>query len=56
MVQRDEGKSAESPKDKGVREAREWPLADNFGLAEDFRYEVPDAAADRCKAEACTFF
>ena len=56
MVQRDEGKSAESPEDEGVSEAREWPLADNFGLAEDFRYEVPDAAADRCKAEACTFF
>ena len=47
MVQRDERKCAEAPKDKGVREAGEWTLADDFGLEEDFRYEIPDAAADR---------
>ncbi len=46
MVQRDEGEGAESPEDKCVRDAGEWALADDFGLEEDFRYEVPDAAAD----------
>ena len=56
MVERDQGKGAESPEDKGVGEAGEGALADDFCLAHDFPDEVPDASADGGEVEAGVFF
>ena len=55
MIQRDQGKGAESPEDKGMRQARQGALADDFGLAHDFPEEIPDAAADGEEVEAGVF-
>ena len=55
VVQRDEGEGAESPEDEGVGEAGQGALADDFGLADDFPEEVPDAFADGREAEFGVF-
>ena len=46
VIDADEGKRAESPEDKCMREAGQRPLADDFGLAEDFPDEVLDSLCD----------
>ena len=56
MVERDQGEGAEAPEDKGVGEAGERALADDFGLAENFPEEIPDAAAEGEEVEASVFF
>ena len=52
MVQRDQGEGEESPEDEGVGEAGQRALADDFGLADDFADERPDAVGDRAQGEA----
>ena len=44
-----------SPEYEGVREAGQGPFADDFGLAEHFPEEVPDALADGRQAEVRVF-
>ena len=56
MVESDEGEGAESPEDEGVRETWEGPLADDFGLTNDFPEEVPHALTDGGDAEVRIFF
>ena len=56
MVERDEGEGEKRPEDEGVGEAGQRALADDFGLAEDFPEEVPDALADGEEVEAGVFF
>ena len=52
MVQRDQREGQEGPEDEGMGEAGERELADDFGLAENFPEEVPDALAQREEVEA----
>ena len=56
VVERDQHKGAEGPEDEGVGEAGGGPLADDFGLEEDFPDEVADALADGEEMEAGVFF
>ena len=56
MVDRHQGEGKEGPEDKGVGQAGERALANDFGLEEDFRDEVPDALADWEEAEAGVLF
>ena len=55
MVEADQGEGEESPEDEGVEEAREWALADDLGLAEDFPEEIPSAFADMGEMKAGIF-
>jgi hypothetical protein len=56
VVQGNQDEGAESPEDKGMGQAREWPLADDFGLAEDLGNELPNAAADWSELEIGVLF
>jgi len=56
VVQRDQGKGAESPEDEGVRQAGQRALADDLGLKGYFPEEIPEALADGEEAEAGVFF
>ncbi len=56
VIERDEGEGAESPEDEGVGEAGEGPLADDFGLAEDFEKKSRMRGADGEEMEAGVFF
>ena len=56
VIEGHEGEGAESPEDEGVGDAGQGALADDFGLAEHFPEEVPDAFADGSEAEARVFF
>ena len=52
VVERDQGEGEESPEDEGVGDAGKGTLADDFGLAEDFAGERPDAAGDGAEGES----
>jgi hypothetical protein len=55
VVERDEREGEEAPEDEGVGDAGQRALADDFGLAEDFPEEIPDALADGEEMEAGVF-
>ena len=55
MVERDQRKGAEGPEDKGVRQAGERALANDFGLEEHLPDEVPDAFAEGEEMKAGIF-
>ncbi len=55
MVERDERKGEKSPEDESVGETGERALLDDFGLADDFPEEVPDALADGRDVEVGIF-
>lgn len=56
VVEGDEGEGEEGPEDEGVGEAGEGPLANDFGLEEDFRDEVGYAFGDGEEVEVGVFF
>jgi len=56
MIERDQREGQESPKDECVGQAGERALANDFGLAEDFPEEIPDALAEGKKLEVGIFF
>ena len=56
MVESDQDKGAEGPKDEGVRQAGKRPLTDDFGLEEHFPDKVPDALADGEEVKAWVLF
>src|SRR5450631_3334458 len=56
MVEGDERKGAEAPKDEGVREARNRSLTNHLCLAEDFPKEVPRTAPNGKEAKVSVFF
>jgi hypothetical protein len=49
-------KAQNRPEDEGVGQAGKRAFADDFGLAEDFPEEIPDALADGEEMEAGSFF
>ncbi len=55
VVERDQGEGQESPEDEGVSDARQWTLADDFGLAENLPDEDADSPGDGAKREAEVF-
>ncbi len=56
MVERNQGKGAETPEDEGMRQAGQRALANDFGLEEHFPDKIPNALADGKEVKAGSFF
>ncbi len=51
MIERDEAEGAKSPEDEGVEKARNGPLLNDLGLADDLPEEVPNPAGQGMQLE-----